>query len=106
MPVEGGGARFGDGTTRPRNGRQTDLHRHVVRLHLDMSVSLAEENEVERILRELQGTDAAHGRAGILLADKINFRLEPGSGNIFPEHLPPVVRDTIERLDRIIEETD
>ena len=47
-----------------------DLERHVVRLQLDMAVSLSEENEVERILRELQGTDATHGRAGILLVDK------------------------------------
>ena len=77
-----------------------DLDRHVVRLHLDMTVSLAEENEVERILRELQGTDAAHGRAGVLLVDRTNLRLQPGSGGIFPEDLPPVVRDTIARLDR------
>jgi DNA repair exonuclease SbcCD nuclease subunit len=83
-----------------------DLDRHVVRLRLDMSVSLSEENEVERILRELQGTDAAHGRAGILLVDKSDFRLLPGSGDIFPENLPPVVRDTIARLDRIIQEAD
>jgi hypothetical protein len=57
-------------------------------------------------LRELQGTDAAHGRAGILLVDKSEFRLLPGSGNTFPENLPPVVRDTIARLDRIIQESD
>jgi DNA repair exonuclease SbcCD nuclease subunit len=42
-----------------------DLDRHVVRLHLDMTVSLSEESEVERILRDLQGTDATHGRAGV-----------------------------------------
>ena len=73
---------------------------------LDMSVSLSEENEVERIFRELQGTDAAHGRAGILLVDKTDLQLLPGSGDVFPEDLPPVVRDTIARLDRMIEEAD
>jgi len=83
-----------------------DLDRHVVRLHLDMSVSLSEENEVERILRELQGTDATHGRAGILLVDKSDLQLQPGSDGIFPEDLPPVVQDTIARLDRMIEESD
>ena len=83
-----------------------DLDRHVVRLHLDMSVSLSEENEVERILRELQGTDATHGRAGILLVDKSSLELQPGSDGIFPEDLPPVVQDTIARLDRMIEESD
>ena len=83
-----------------------DLDRQVVRLRFDMSVSLSEENEVERILRELQGTEAAHGRAGILLVDKADLRLQPGSDGIFPEDLPPVVRDTIARLDRLIEEAD
>ncbi len=71
-----------------------------------MSVSLSEENEVERILRELHGTDAAHGRAGILLVDKSGLQLQPGSDGIFPEDLPPVVQDTIARLDRMIEESD
>jgi DNA repair exonuclease SbcCD nuclease subunit len=81
-----------------------DLERHIVRLHLEMTVSLAEENEIERILRELQGTDAAHGRAGVLLVDRTNLRLQPGSGGVFPEDLPPVVRDTIARLDQLIED--
>jgi DNA repair exonuclease SbcCD nuclease subunit len=84
----------------------SDLDRHVVRLRLDMTVSLSEENEVERILRELQGTDATHGRAGILLVDKGDLQLQPGSDGIFPEDLPPVIQDTIARLDRMIEESD
>ena len=33
-------------------------------------------------------------------------RTSVGSGDIFPENLPPVVRDTIARLDRIIQEAD
>ena len=61
-----------------------DLDRHVVRLHLDMTVSLSEENEVERILRDLQGTDATHGRAGVLLVD----RTEPAVAAGFRRHLP------------------
>jgi DNA repair exonuclease SbcCD nuclease subunit len=81
-----------------------DLERHVVRLHLDMVVSVAEENEVERILNDLQGTDAAHGRAGVLLLDRTNLRLQPGSAGAFPENLPPVIRDTISRLDQLIDE--
>ena len=80
----------------------SDLDRHVVRLRLDMTVSLAEESEVERILRDLQGTDATHGRAGVLMVDRTNLRLQPGSGGVFPEDLPPVIKDTIARLDRLI----
>jgi DNA repair exonuclease SbcCD nuclease subunit len=81
-----------------------DLDRHVVRLHLDMTVTLSEESEVERILRDLRGTDATHGRVGVLLEDMENLRLQVGSGNAFPEDLPPVLKDTVARLDRLIAE--
>jgi hypothetical protein len=80
----------------------TDLDRHVVRLHLDMVVSLSEETEVERIVRDLEGTDATHGRAGVLLVERTNLQLEVGSGNAFPEDLPPVLKDTVVRLDQLI----
>ena len=81
-----------------------DLDRHVVRLHLDMTVTLSEESEVERILRDLRGTDATHGRVGVLLEDMENLRLQVGSGNAFPEDLPPVLKDTVARLDRLVAE--
>jgi len=82
-----------------------DLDRHVVRLHLDMTVSLSEESEVERILRDLRGTDATHGRAGVVVEDRSGLRLHAGSGDAFPEDLPPVLRDTVARLDRLIAES-
>ena len=81
-----------------------DLQRHVVRLHLDMVVSLTEESEVERILRDLRGTDASHGRVGVLLEDLSNLRLMVGSGDAFPENLPAVLKDTVARLDMLIAE--
>ncbi len=84
----------------------SELERHVVRLHLDMAVSVAEESEVERIVRELQGTDAAHGRAGIILVDRSGLRLVPGSVDAFPEHLPPVVKATIDKLHGIVSTSD
>jgi DNA repair exonuclease SbcCD nuclease subunit len=79
-----------------------DLDRHVVRLHLDMTVTLSEESEVERILRDLRGTDATHGRVGVLVEDLANLRLQVGSGDAFPEDLPPVLKDTVARLDLLI----
>ena len=79
-----------------------DLDRHVVRLHLDMTVSLSEESEVERILRDLRGTDATHGRVGVLMEDLANLRLQVGSGDAFPDDLPPVLKDTVARLDRLV----
>jgi hypothetical protein len=81
-----------------------DLDRHVVRLHLDMKVSLSEESEVERILRDLRGTDATHGRVGVLVEDLANLQLRVGSGDAFPDDLPPVLKDTVARLDRLVAE--
>jgi DNA repair exonuclease SbcCD nuclease subunit len=81
-----------------------DLERHVVRLHLDMTVSLAEESELVRILRDLEGTAATHGRAGILVVDKENLRVQTGAADAFPDDLPPVLKDTVARLDRIVTE--
>jgi hypothetical protein len=81
-----------------------DLDRQVVRLCLDMTVSLSEESELERIIHDLQGTDATHGRAGVLVVDRANLRLRVGSGDAFPEDLPPVLKDTVDRLDRLIAE--
>jgi DNA repair exonuclease SbcCD nuclease subunit len=83
-----------------------DLERHVVRLHLDMAVSVSEESDAERIVRELQGTDAAHARAGIILVDRSGLRLLPGSIDDFPENLPTVVKATIDKLDRIVADAD
>jgi hypothetical protein len=41
---------------------------------------------------------------GVLLEDLENLRLQVGSGNSFPEDLPPVLKDTIARLDRLVAE--
>jgi hypothetical protein len=41
-----------------------------------MTVSLSEESEVERILRDLQGTDATHGRAGVLVNEFWSSQVE------------------------------
>jgi phosphate uptake regulator len=81
-----------------------NLKSHVVRLHLDMTVSLAEESELTRILRDLAGTSATIGRVGILVVDKTKLRVQVGSADAFPEDLPPVLKDTVARLGRIVAE--
>jgi DNA repair exonuclease SbcCD nuclease subunit len=81
---------------------RAELDRQVVRLRLDMAVSLTEKSEVERILRDLRGTDATHGRAGILVEDRSGLRLHAGSGDAFSQDLPPVLKDTVARLDLLI----
>lgn len=83
-----------------------NLDRHVVRLRLDLTVSLTESSEVERIVSDLGGTDATHGRAGILLVDRSNLRLRAGSDGAFRDDLPPVLKDTVARLDTLIANAD
>ena len=82
-----------------------NLMQHVIRLHLDMVVTLAEETELRRILGELKGTEATIGRAGILVVDETNLHIQKGSQDTFPDDLPPVLKDTVARLDRIIAES-
>jgi hypothetical protein len=74
------------------------LERQVVRLRLDMTVSLSERHEIDRILRDLRGTDATHGRVGVLLEASSSLRVRIGSDNSFPEDLPPVLKDAVARL--------
>src|SRR4029077_4658608 len=80
------------------------LERHGVRLHLVMTVSLGEESTLSRIVRDLAGTDATHGRAGVLLVNRANLRIEAGAADSFPEDLPRVLKDTVARLDQIVAE--
>ena len=39
------------------------------------------------------------------MEDLENLRLQVGSGNAFPENLPPVLKDTVARLDRLVAES-
>jgi DNA repair exonuclease SbcCD nuclease subunit len=81
-----------------------NLDRTVLRLHLDLAVSLTEASEVERIVRDLQGTDAQCGRAGIVLVDRTRFRLLPSASGAFRADLPPVLADTVARLEKRVSE--
>lgn len=81
-----------------------ELERYVVRLHLDMTVTLAEESELNRILADLKGSEATHGRAGILIEDRTQLCVQADSVDAFPADLPPVLQDTVARLTRIVTE--
>lgn len=80
-----------------------DLHRAVVRLRLEMTVTLAEANEVDRIVRELEGSEAACGRAGVVVVDRTHLRLRAGASG-FRDDLPPVLADAVARLNAQVED--
>ena len=83
-----------------------NLTQHVLRLRLQMGVSIAEESELERILRELKGTEALPGRAGILIVDRADLRLIASSTSFQVELLPPVLQDVVKRLDELADSSD
>ena len=55
-------------------------------------------DEVRGLLQELKGTEAAHGRAGILLTDEDSLHVDPTVGLDFVEDLPPVLQEVARRL--------
>lgn len=75
-----------------------NLERCVLRLVLDLEVGMREYDEVESILEKLGGTEAAHGRAGILEVDRSRLRMAAGGAEEFPPNLPPVLEAAVERL--------
>ena len=68
----------------------------VLRLKLELTLSLAEKKELDEILSALKGTEAVSGRAGALLYDASGVAVEPGQ--ICVDGLPESVRATVARL--------
>ncbi len=78
--------------------RDEDLNQSVVRLRLNMSLSLAEYDQVREILRELKGTTAAHGRVGVLQVDEDNLTLDIARAEELRAELPNVLASVVDRL--------
>jgi DNA repair exonuclease SbcCD nuclease subunit len=83
-----------------------DLERHVLRVKLAFAVSVAEEAEVDRILAQLAGTEAAHGRAGVFVVDRSGLRLVATGAAAFSPDLPAVVLDAVNRLQAVADAHD
>lgn len=77
--------------------RTQELGKTVLRLTLDLEVSLEEHEQVEAVLRELKGSEASHGRVGVLVVDRTGLRLRV-TGSEFPPSLPSVLKDVVTRL--------
>jgi DNA repair exonuclease SbcCD nuclease subunit len=75
-----------------------DLANHVVRLSLEMSLPAHEYDRAEQILRGLQGTDAVHGKVGILQVDRSGLDLDVTDVETAFENAPDVLRRAAERL--------
>jgi DNA repair exonuclease SbcCD nuclease subunit len=75
-----------------------DLRRTVLRLTLKMKVSADEYDEAQALVRELAGTNAAHGRVGVLQIDADGLELDTTDIESAFEDVPEVLRATVERL--------
>jgi DNA repair exonuclease SbcCD nuclease subunit len=78
--------------------RRSNLHNRVLRLLVEMRVPAPEYEEAERLIEELVGTDAKHGKVGVLELDKNQLTLDTDSVASYCAALPPVLQAAIERL--------
>jgi DNA repair exonuclease SbcCD nuclease subunit len=81
-----------------RDLRAESLARVVLRLTVEARLTAAELDDAEAILRELQGTAATIGRAGILQLDRSRLTLDTRGIEASLAGLPPVLRATVARL--------
>ena len=78
--------------------RRQDLRDCVLRLTLNMEVSLAERARVEAIVTELKGDETAHGKAGVFQVNLHDLRLSTSDLGGFGDDLPEVLRSVVGRL--------
>jgi DNA repair exonuclease SbcCD nuclease subunit len=78
--------------------RAQDLKHCVLRLTLEIETGLAELEKIEKILVELEGTEATHGRAGIVQIHRRELRLDPRDVTELALALPDVLKSVAQRL--------
>lgn len=75
-----------------------DLSTTVLRLRLDMAVSVADERAVDQLTRQLRGDDANSGRAGAFILDRSRLRVEFGDVGALMHDTPETLSIVAGRL--------
>lgn len=75
-----------------------DLSHTVLRLELDLAVSLQEEAEVGQLVKALSGSHAMEGRTAALLLERKRVSLHTGDFDELLPSLPAVLRSVVETL--------
>jgi len=78
--------------------RRSDLSARVMRVEIRMRVSAPEYDEAERLIEELSGSTARHGRVGVLVLDRQGLELDTATVASHCTDLPDVLRSTVDRL--------
>lgn len=77
---------------------RTDLERRVLRLRVEMSLPAPEYEEAERLLDDLSGNVAKHGRVGVLQVDRSGLVLETATIEKYCSELPDVLQSAVHKL--------
>jgi DNA repair exonuclease SbcCD nuclease subunit len=80
-----------------------DLGQTVLKLRLELEVTIAEQEHVDHQLRRLKGSFAAHGRAGAMITDTKGLRLNLVDAGL-PDDLPELILEAGEQLTQASEE--
>ena len=75
-----------------------DLSTTVLRLRLDMAVSVVDERSVDQLTRQLKGDDANSGRAGAFVLDRSLLRVEIGDADALMHDAPETMSIVAGRL--------
>lgn len=75
-----------------------ELKRAVLRLSVEMTIPVAELDDVEQTLSDLKGSEAAQGRVGILQLERDGLRLDTGDIEAAFGELPEVMQAAVRRL--------
>lgn len=78
--------------------RERELKRVVLRLRLHMDVTPPERERVDQLLRQLQGTPASHGLAGVVQIDRSRLRIDTRDFDTVFAELPDVLMAAARRL--------
>jgi len=75
-----------------------DLASTILRVHLDLTVSIAEHDEIAGIVRSLAGTLASHGRAAAVIEDRTKLRIEASLTESAFDDAPDTIREVAAAL--------
>ena len=78
--------------------KRHDLGDRVLRLRVEMRVPARDYDEAERLLEEIEGTPARHGKPAVLVLDRHGLELETSSVADYAGDLPDALRSTVRRL--------
>lgn len=78
--------------------RRTDLGERVLRLCVEMKLSAPDYEIAEGLLEGLEGTDARHGKVGVLDLDRQGLELDTSNVDTFCTDLPEVLQSAVRRL--------